>query len=72
MFLNYRPFSDIALFIMILAGTFSWIYLMPYFSFTFSYLLVERYSGKEQRASFSESVVRIKERVLRGPTRPAC
>lgn len=65
MFLNYRPFSDIALFIMILAGTFSWIYLMPYFSFTFSYLLVERYSGKEQRASFSESVVRIKERVLR-------
>lgn len=25
MFLNYRPFSDIALFIMVVAGTFSWI-----------------------------------------------
>lgn len=63
MFLNYRPFSDIALFIMILAGTFSWIYLVPYFGFTASYLLVERYSGREW--SISEGMVWIKERVLR-------
>jgi hypothetical protein len=39
-FLNYRPFSDFALLGMILAGTFSWLYLLPYFSFTFSYMFV--------------------------------
>ncbi|MDW5564265.1 MAG: hypothetical protein SA339_13705 [Methanomassiliicoccus sp.] len=63
MFLNYRPFSDIALFVMILAGAFSWLYLLPYFGFTFSYLLVERYSEKE--LSFTNGVVWIKQRVLR-------
>jgi hypothetical protein len=63
MFLNYRPFSDIALFIMILAGMFSWVYLLPYFGFTFSYLLVERYSEKDR--SFSDGMVWIKRRVLR-------
>ncbi len=44
-FLNYRPFSDMALFALIAAGTFGWIYLLPYFAFTFSYLAVERLSG---------------------------
>jgi hypothetical protein len=63
MFLNYRPFSDIALFIMILAGMFSWVYLLPYFGFTFSYLLVERYSERDR--SFSDGMVWIKRRVLR-------
>jgi len=63
MFLNYRPFSDIALFAMILAGTFQWVYLLPYFSFTFSYLLVERYSEKD--VSISDGMVWIKRRVLR-------
>jgi hypothetical protein len=63
MFLNYRPFSDIALFIMVLAGTFSWIYLLPYFGFTLSYLLVERFSEKERL--ISDSMDWIKHRVLR-------
>jgi hypothetical protein len=63
MFLNYRPFSDIALFAMMLAGMFPWVYLLPYFGFTFSYLLVERYS--EMDRSFSDGVVWIKKRVLR-------
>lgn len=63
MFLNYRPFSDIALFAMMLAGMFPWVYLLPYFGFTLSYLLVERYS--EMDRSFSDGVVWIKERVLR-------
>lgn len=63
MFLNYRPFSDIALFIMILAGMFSWVYLLPYFGFTFSYLLVERYSDRER--PFSDGMDWIRERVLR-------
>ncbi len=41
-FCHYRPFSDFALFGMIAIGMFSWIYLLPYFSFTIAYLLVGR------------------------------
>lgn len=51
MFLNYRPFSDFALFGMVLAGMFEWIYLLPYFSFTFSYMFVERASEREYTIS---------------------
>jgi len=46
-FLNYRPFSDLALLAMVLAGVFPWMYFLPYFSFTASYLLVERFSEHE-------------------------
>lgn len=63
MFLNYRPFSDIALFIMVSVGLFPWSYLLPYFSFTFSYMLVERCSERE--LTFIDGVSWFKERVLR-------
>ncbi|MBI0582603.1 MAG: hypothetical protein ISF22_00090 [Methanomassiliicoccus sp.] len=63
MFLNYRPFSDIALLAMVLMGTFSWVYFLPYFGFTFSYLLVERYTVRD--LSLSDGVDWIKDRVLR-------
>jgi hypothetical protein len=62
-FLTYRPFSDLALLAMIVTGMFSWLYLLPYFGFTFSYLLVERYTGKD--LSLSDGVDWIKHRVLR-------
>lgn len=62
-FLNYRPFSDIVLFAMVMAGAFSWAYLIPYFAFTLSYMLVERFSERE--LSISEGVDWIRERVLR-------
>ena len=39
-FLHYRPFSDFALVILIVAVPFDWVYLAPYFAFTFSYLLI--------------------------------
>lgn len=48
-FLMYRPFSDIALFALIAAGTFSWTYALPYFAFTLSYLAVDRISCREER-----------------------
>jgi hypothetical protein len=41
-FCHYRPFSDFALFGMIAIGMFDWIYILPYFSFTISYMLVGR------------------------------
>jgi hypothetical protein len=41
-FCHYRPFSDVALFGMIAFGIFDWIYILPYFSFTISYMLVGR------------------------------
>lgn len=41
-FCHYRPFSDFALFGMIAFGMFNWIYILPYFSFTISYMLVGR------------------------------
>ncbi len=62
-FLNYRPFSDFALFGMVLAGLFPWAYLLPYFGFTISYMFVERCSVRENY--ISDSVSRIKHRVLR-------
>lgn len=63
LFLNYRPFSDFALFGMMLAGMFPWAYLLPYFGFTLSYMFVERCSEKEH--SFTDGVSWIKHRVLR-------
>jgi len=63
MFLNYRPFSDFALFGMMLAGIFPWAYLLPYFAFTISYMFVERCSEKEY--SLNDGFSWIKHRVLR-------
>lgn len=63
MFLNYRPFSDIAIFIMMVVGLFPWPYLLPYFSFTFSYMLVERCSERDY--TLTSGVSWLKERVLR-------
>jgi len=45
-FLTYRPFSDIALVIMVLLGVFGWVYLIPYFAFTLAYMFVESVSVK--------------------------
>jgi hypothetical protein len=53
-FLNYRPFSDIALLGMVLVGVFPWVYFLPYYGFTFSYMFVERCSEREY--SLQESV----------------
>ena len=39
-FCHYRPFSDFALIAMISVGMFSWIYVVPYFTFTIAYMLV--------------------------------
>jgi hypothetical protein len=63
MFLNYRPFSDFALVAMVLLGTFSWVYLLPYFGFTLSYLFVKRYTEKEY--SLQSGVSWLMHRVLR-------
>ena len=48
-FLTYRPFSDIALVIMVLLGIFGWVYLIPYFAFTLAYMFVESVSVKGLR-----------------------
>jgi len=51
-FLHYRPFSDFALVIIIVTVPFDWIYMAPYFAFTFSYLLV----GMLDEGQVSQSV----------------
>lgn len=51
-FLHYRPFSDFALVILIVAIPFDWVYLAPYFAFTFSYLLI----GMLDEGQMTESV----------------
>lgn len=51
-FLHYRPFSDFALVILIITIPFDWIYLAPYFAFTFSYLII----GMLEEGQVSESV----------------
>lgn len=66
-FLNYRPFSDFALFGMVVAGMFEWTYLLPYFAFTFSYLLVERASEREY--SLSSGIDRLRSLPLLGRIR---
>ena len=63
MFFNYRPFSDFALVVMVAAGIFPWIYLLPYFAFTFSYMFVERYSEREY--SLQDGMRWIRHRMLR-------
>jgi hypothetical protein len=42
--LTYRPFCDLAMVAMVLLGWFAWPYLLPYFSFTLAYMLVESIS----------------------------
>ncbi len=61
-FLNYRPFSDFALLGMIVAGMFPWLYLLPYYGFTISYMFVERYSERDY--SLSDGMDWIRSRVL--------
>lgn len=51
-FLHYRPFSDFALVILIMWEPFDWIYLAPYFAFTFSYLAI----GMLEEGQVTESV----------------
>jgi hypothetical protein len=67
MFLNYRPFSDLALLAMVIMGQFSWLYLLPYFCFTLSYMMVERVTVRE--LSLADGVDWFKHRVLRRSTR---
>lgn len=67
MFLNYRPFSDLALLAMVIMGQFSWLYLLPYFCFTLSYMIVERVTVRE--LSLADGVDWFKHRVLRRSTR---
>jgi len=51
-FLHYRPFSDIALVLLIAFTPFSWYYLAPYFAFTLFYMLV----GGLEEGQVTESV----------------
>lgn len=51
-FLHYRPFSDFALVALIVLVPFHWAYLIPYFAFTFSYLLI----GIMDEGQMTESV----------------
>jgi hypothetical protein len=51
-FLHYRPFSDIALVLLIAFTPFSWFYLAPYFAFTIFYMLI----GTLEEGQVTESV----------------
>ncbi len=51
-FLHYRPFSDFALVALIVLVPFHWAYLIPYFAFTFSYMLI----GIMDEGQMTESV----------------
>ncbi|MDD1771399.1 MAG: hypothetical protein LUQ09_00600 [Methanomassiliicoccales archaeon] len=51
-FLHYRPFSDIALVLLIAFTPFSWFYLAPYFAFTMFYMLI----GTLEEGQVTESV----------------
>jgi hypothetical protein len=46
-FLHYRPFSDMAIIMLVIVGTFSWTYLVPYFAFTAGYLAIQRFTPME-------------------------
>ncbi len=50
-FLNYRPFSDFALLGLLILGVFPIWYILPYFSFTWSYMFVEMYTVREYSIS---------------------
>lgn len=51
-FLHYRPFSDMALVLLIVLVPFDWYYLAPYFAFTICYMII----GVLEEGQVSESV----------------
>lgn len=51
-FLHYRPFSDIALVLLIALAPFNWYYLAPYFAFTILYMII----GVLEEGQVTESV----------------
>jgi hypothetical protein len=51
-FLHYRPFSDIALVLLIALVPFNWYYLAPYFAFTILYMII----GVLEEGQVTESV----------------
>ncbi|OPY34077.1 MAG: hypothetical protein A4E32_00346 [Methanomassiliicoccales archaeon PtaU1.Bin124] len=57
-FLHYRPFSDVAIVLMVLAGTFSWEYLVPYFAFTIGYLAMQKFTPMELGSSIKGVLMR--------------
>jgi hypothetical protein len=57
-FLHYRPFSDIAMVLLVLTGTFSWIYLAPYFAFTIGYIMMQRFTPMELGSSIKGILLR--------------
>ncbi|MCX6650138.1 MAG: hypothetical protein NT131_00550 [Methanomassiliicoccales archaeon] len=50
--LHYRPFSDLALVLLILIMPYDWHYIAPYFAFTFAYMFI----GGLEEGQVSESV----------------
>jgi hypothetical protein len=57
-FLHYRPFSDIAVILLAYGGVIGWIYLVPYFAFTFGYMMMERFTPYEIGSSIKGVLMR--------------
>jgi hypothetical protein len=57
-FLHYRPFSDLAAILLVIAGVFPVECLLLYFAFTLSYNLVERISPVDMGASIKGLLMR--------------
>jgi hypothetical protein len=59
--LHYRPFSDVAIVMLVFLIPFDWYYLVPYFAFTLSYLFV----GGLEEGQMAESVRSLWGRAVR-------
>jgi hypothetical protein len=57
-FLHYRPFSDIAIIMLVVVSTFSWEYLVPYFAFTVGYIAMQRFTPMELGSSIKGVLMR--------------
>lgn len=57
-FLHYRPFSDIAVIMLAYGGVITWVYLVPYFAFTFGYMMIERFTPNEIGSSIKGVLLR--------------
>jgi len=57
-FLHYRPFSDIAVILLAFVGTIGWVYLVPYYAFTFGYMMMERFTPDEIGSSIKGVLLR--------------
>ncbi|MCE5296330.1 MAG: hypothetical protein LLG16_04405, partial [Euryarchaeota archaeon] len=57
-FLHYRPFSDIAVIVLAYAGVIGWIYIVPYYAFTFGYMMMERFTPDEIGSSIKGVLMR--------------